>query len=92
MILDDVLTMDNLLHVVGGAAIAGLLLPAYWNIAYLPLCVFIAWCTWGLLREQAQLKDKGFFSGVQSFHKICEGLAWGVGGLLMSALPLLFGK
>lgn len=90
MIFDDIFTTDNLLHVVGGAAIAGLLTPVYWSPSMLPLCVLVAWCTWGLLREQAQSSGKGFFSGVKSFHKICEGVAWGIGGLIGAAIPLLF--
>jgi len=90
MLFDDILTWDNLLHVIGGAAIAGLLIPVYWNASLFPLCVFVTWCAWGLLREQAQSKDEGFFSGTKNFHKTCEGLSWGFGGLIATIIPLLF--
>ena len=88
--LDDVFTWDNVLHVLGGAAIAALLLPAYWRPETLPLCAWAAWSIWGLLREQAQSRDKkDFFVPFKEWHKFCEGMAWGVGALVGTAVPIL---
>lgn len=40
-------------------------------------------CVWGLLREQAQHRDKGWID-CWNVHRVLEGLAWGVGaGILM---------
>ena len=85
----DVFTIDNLLHILGGAALAALLLPAYWAPWSLPLCAMVAWGAWGLLREQAQSMDEGFWSGVKHARKITEGLSWGVGALLGAGIPIL---
>ena len=76
---------DNLLHVAGGALLA---LPLY---ATNPLLVFLVFSIWGLLREQAQKHTKGLSAkqnwigpGIWSVEKLVEGVAWGVGGALIT--------
>jgi hypothetical protein len=86
----DVFTIDNLLHILGGAALAALLLPAYWSPWSLPICCWVAWSIWGLLREQAQSMDANdFWIPFRSWHKTAEGLSWGVGALLGAGIPIL---
>lgn len=86
----DVFTVDNGLHVIGGAAIAVFLLPSYWFPAALPLCAWFAWSVWGLLREQAQSMDENdFFVPFKRWHKFVEGMAWGVGALIGTGIPIL---
>ena len=79
---EEVFTLDNLLHLLGGAALAAPLWMANPNSAI----VAGIWSVWGLLREQGQSKDQGWIGaffyeeGGFKWHKLIEGLAWGVGG------------
>lgn len=85
----DLFTLDNLFHFLGGAGLAALLLPAFWWPWLLPLQGSLLSAAWGLLREQAQSRDEGFWSGVKNPHKIAEGLTWGIGALLGLGIPIL---
>ena len=89
--MSDIFTIDNGLHALGGAAIAALLLPAYWMPEVLPVCAWLTWSVWGLLREQAQSMDENdFFVPFKRWHKFVEGMAWGAGALVGTGLPLYF--
>jgi hypothetical protein len=83
--------IDNALHIIGGAAIASLLLPAYWQPWALPLCAWAAWSIWGLLREQAQSMDENdFWVPFRRWRKFVEGMTWGVGALIGTGIPIYF--
>lgn len=75
--------LDNVLHVLTGGALAGLIMWNYWFAGPVFLVV-------GFLREQAQHKKEGFFGWVNP-HRLLEAASWGVGGLAASIVRCFVG-
>ena len=79
ILTDDIFTFDNLLHALGGAALAA---PFWiWNPSF--GVIFAVWTVFGLLREQAQSSWSALF---KSLHKWLEAIAWGVGGGILMGI------
>ncbi len=66
------------LHILGGAAFACAILACEWAI--IPAVLIF-----GLLREQAQHRDQGWFGWITG-HRLWEACQWGVGAAVATGL------
>jgi len=78
--------MDNLLHILGGAALT---VPLVLTSNINPFVVFFVFSAWGLLREQAQKNQRGRtfrenWIEIWNTHKLIEGTTWGIGAFIVS--------
>ena len=78
-----VFTLDNLLHSLGGGALAVPVLLSGGD----GFGVAGVWVIWGWLREQGQSLDEGYWAWVKP-HKLLEGDSWGVGPLIWGVVCL----
>ena len=87
------MSLDTILHALGGALIfwlGGFFLPAVPILS--PLSGLIVGAIYGLLREQAQHTDGGFFDfSWITISRLREGVAWGVGAMLMAESIAIIG-
>lgn len=87
------MNLDTLLHALGGALIfllGSFFLPAVPILS--ALSGLIIGAIYGLLREQAQHTDGGFFDfSWITLGRLREGVAWGVGAMLMAESILAIG-
>ena len=70
----DILTLDNLLHIVGGILLSGLLAFNSW------VAVGLVFLAWGYLREGARHRKDGQWIGWVTPKRFVEAVMWGVGG------------
>lgn len=82
---DRVFSLDNLLHVLGGTALAAPIMLSGGHYG----AVAGIWTLWGLLREQGQSMDEGWWAWLKP-HKLVEGASWSVGPLVWGLVEWLF--
>lgn len=70
--------INTALHITGGAAFACAMLWSEWMI--IPAVLIF-----GLLREQAQHRDDGFFGWITG-HRLWEAIQWGIGAAVATLL------